>query len=142
MNTIAIVTLVFLPGTLVCVCYARPCPLLFPALTDPQAIFSTVFFDSHSTINGADVLQYSPRIWIFFAHSDKTAIGWKTRSGFRNAIRDTRRLLGSITSWNRDHRSDSFVREGGAEWNGLTLIVSASGLLCGRSSNPLGRTKI
>jgi hypothetical protein len=33
-------------------------------------------------------------------------------------------------------------REGGAEWNGLTLIVSASGLLCGRSSNPLGRTRI
>ncbi|KAK4445891.1 hypothetical protein QBC34DRAFT_441305 [Podospora aff. communis PSN243] len=40
MNTIAIVTLVFLPGTLVC------------------AIFSTVFFDISFDDNGADILQF------------------------------------------------------------------------------------
>ncbi|KAK0611896.1 hypothetical protein B0T14DRAFT_571751 [Immersiella caudata] len=49
MNTIAIVTLVFLPGTLVC------------------AIFSTVFFDISFDENGVDVLQFSPRLWYFFA---------------------------------------------------------------------------
>lgn len=49
MNTIAVVTLVFLPGTLVC------------------AIFSTVFFDISFDDTGADILRFSPRIWYFFA---------------------------------------------------------------------------
>jgi len=40
---------------------------VLPALTNPQAIFSTVFFNISFNDNSADALQYSPRIRIFFA---------------------------------------------------------------------------